>query len=539
MLLIREATYEKARRACVLLSRAGTQARHLSWKKTFQFLLLAAILPAAQRGLAQTKHAVISEIYTGATGSGDWVELYNPTSSDIVMTNWTLQYASAAGTSFTSKYIFSGTLPKGGFFLVAGSAYTGSVTADKNSGSILSFANAGGRIALCDANVTLTGTASTQAHIVDFVGYGTAVTYEGGAAAAAPGTSFTIERKAINSSTAATMASGGADALKGNGYDSDNNSTDFIVRTVQDPQNSASAIEAEAYPPVFAAGYPEAASISTNGFSLRSKIDEAGTTYYVVLPQNATAPTPAQVKAGQDAAGTTAAVAGTITHANLDSAYSKAISGLSTGTSYRVYAVAEDSLNNLQSTVTLLPVATTGTPLPVALTAFTATARGGAVALAWHTEGVPASRAFIAERSADGRTFNEVARVAAGAGPQDYTTTDAAPLAGTSYYRLRLLDVDGSEHTSPTRAVRVDGTKPALQVAPNPFRDRLTIRVPEPGCLEAVVYDAQGRTRFSASGTADELSSRLSAAAAGLEPGVYGLQLRVAGAVYRERLIKE
>ena len=40
------------------------------------------------------------------------------------------------------------------------------------------------------------------------------------------------------------MGAGGADQLKGNGFDSDDNASDFIVRTAREPQNSASPAEA-------------------------------------------------------------------------------------------------------------------------------------------------------------------------------------------------------------------------------------------------------------------------------------------------------
>jgi hypothetical protein len=41
------------------------------------------------------------------------------------------------------------------------------------------------------------------------------------------------------------MAVGGSDANRGNGYDSDNNSTDFVTRATRQPQNSASATEVQ------------------------------------------------------------------------------------------------------------------------------------------------------------------------------------------------------------------------------------------------------------------------------------------------------
>jgi hypothetical protein len=52
-----------------------------------------------------------------------------------------------------------------------------------------------------------------------------------------------IERKAYAGSTAETMSAGGADAAKGNSFDSGNSKTDFIVRPTRNPQNTASPIE--------------------------------------------------------------------------------------------------------------------------------------------------------------------------------------------------------------------------------------------------------------------------------------------------------
>jgi len=52
----------------------------------------------------------------------------------------------------------------------------------------------------------------------------------------------TFERKAQEGSTSEDMVNG-QDRLKGNGYDSDNNSLDFIIRAIGDPQNSQSLKE--------------------------------------------------------------------------------------------------------------------------------------------------------------------------------------------------------------------------------------------------------------------------------------------------------
>ncbi len=112
-------------------------------------------------------------------------------------------------------------------------------------------------------------------------------------------------------------------------------------------------------------------------------------------------------------------------------------------------------------------------PLPVELLQFTATPQGPAVHVAWATASEKNSAYFLVQRSADGRTFADLERVAAQGSSfarHNYAALDAAPLAGVSYYRLRQVDADGKYTYSPVVVVRFDGphAAPALVAYPNP-----------------------------------------------------------------------
>jgi len=240
---------------------------------------------AAAPPTGTASHVVISEVYgaggnTGAAYLNDYVELYNPTTSDVLMTGWSLQYQSAAGVSTYSGLCplpDGATIKAHGYYLVqlASGGTVGvalPVTPDfiplaTNTTQSFNMSGASGKVALCNTVTNLAGTpASTAAtpptllvttSIVDFVAYGT-VNYASGftlfnpavpatasATIGAPGLTATtsIERKALSTSTAATMAAGGTDDLKGNGYDTDTDPTDFFVASTLNPQNSASTIE--------------------------------------------------------------------------------------------------------------------------------------------------------------------------------------------------------------------------------------------------------------------------------------------------------
>lgn len=54
-------------------------------------------------------------------------------------------------------------------------------------------------------------------------------------------------------------------------------------------------------PPSFTSTYPKIANLSSSGFDLLTSLNEIGKTYFVIVPNNAPAPTSAQVKNGQDA----------------------------------------------------------------------------------------------------------------------------------------------------------------------------------------------------------------------------------------------
>ena len=100
-------------------------------------------------------------------------------------------------------------------------------------------------------------------------------------------------------------------------------------------------------PPDWTATWPQADPLSTTSLTVRAKTNEVGTAFYVVLPDGATAPTSAQVKAGQDSGGSPVSASGSLAlTANTEATVS--VGSLSTGTAYDVYFVAQDVVPNVQ-----------------------------------------------------------------------------------------------------------------------------------------------------------------------------------------------
>ena len=113
--------------------------------------------------------------------------------------------------------------------------------------------------------------------------------------------------------------------------------------------------------PSWISGWPKAENPTSGGFTAKVNIDAPGTAYFVVLPNGATAPTSAQVKAGQDATGIAVAanLQGAIACATGNTEYLSNVTGLAGSTTYNVYFVAEDIAATLQALPVMVAVTTT------------------------------------------------------------------------------------------------------------------------------------------------------------------------------------
>jgi hypothetical protein len=170
----------------------------------------------------------IEQVYAAGGNSGavykaDYVVLRNVTGASISLAGYSLQYASATGTSWSTKVDLSGVVPANGYFLIALASGTNGIalpTADLTSASIALSASAG-KLALVSSTTALSAAcpATGVAAVVDFVGYGsTASCYEGTAAAPAPTATEEIYRTG----------------------ETDNNQADFAARAPT-PKNSGGA----------------------------------------------------------------------------------------------------------------------------------------------------------------------------------------------------------------------------------------------------------------------------------------------------------
>ncbi len=171
---------------------------------------------------------VVSQVYGGGGNAGatlkhDFIELFNRGDVPVDISGWTVQYATASGTTWSTTAL-SGTLPAGGYYLVQeaqGAGGTDELPTPDATGAIAINAS-DGKVALVNTTAALTGDCPSGGGIVDLVGYGTATCSEGTAAAA------------LDNTTAALRKSGGC-------ADTDDNAANFAPGGPT-PRNSGSPV---------------------------------------------------------------------------------------------------------------------------------------------------------------------------------------------------------------------------------------------------------------------------------------------------------
>jgi len=175
-----------------------------------------------------TPQVVISQIYGGGGNSGatlknDFVELFNRGAAPVSVAGWSVQYASAAGTSWQVTNL-TGTIPAGGYYLVQESAGAGgsqSLPTPDASGGIAMSATAG-KVAVVATTKALSGPCPV-ALAIDLVGFG--------------GSSCDSSAPTLTNTTAATRKNGGC-------VNTGSPAADFAKTTsAVTPHNTNSAIQ--------------------------------------------------------------------------------------------------------------------------------------------------------------------------------------------------------------------------------------------------------------------------------------------------------
>jgi len=186
--------------------------------------------PSSSPSPSPVTKVVISQVYGGGGNSGstyrnDFIEIFNSGETSVNLAGWSVQYASAAATTWSVTNLTSLLLAPGQYYLIqeTSGGSNGALLPTPDTSGTIAMAATAGKVALVNVSTPLTGACQGNSNIVDLIGYGsTASCFRGPGPAPAPG------------NTTSTLRNG-------NGCtDSQNNASDFMAAP-PNPRNTMSA----------------------------------------------------------------------------------------------------------------------------------------------------------------------------------------------------------------------------------------------------------------------------------------------------------
>lgn len=141
---------------------------------------------------------------------------------------------------------------------------------------------------------------------------------------------------------------------------------------------------------------------------------------------------------------------------------------------------------------------TINSPLSVQFKALRATRSTNGIAVEWNTENEQELVDYSVERSADGRSFSSIGRVAArnNQQPELYRWNDAQPGSGDNFYRIKAQTQQGRSFYSGIARVRAANSSKGMSLYPNPMAKgqplTLELRGMEKGTYRVTVFSPVG-----------------------------------------------
>src|SRR5215204_6347617 len=203
-------------------------------------LVTGTVALTAAPAVAASPDVVISQVYggggnSGATYTNDFIEIFNKGTSSVSLNGWSVQYASATGTSWQKTDLTNVTLAPGQYYLIQEALGAGGTTAlpTPDATGTIAMSGTAGKVALLSANVLIVSGTSCPVGVTlaDLVGFGTTANcFEGSGPTPAPSNTNAVLRAAAGCT------------------DNNNNAADFAVG-LPTPRNTGAALNPCSGPP--------------------------------------------------------------------------------------------------------------------------------------------------------------------------------------------------------------------------------------------------------------------------------------------------
>jgi hypothetical protein len=173
--------------------------------------------------------------------------------------------------------------------------------------------------------------------------------------------------------------------------------------------------------------------------------------------------------------------------------------------------------------------------LPVNLLSFEAVKQTKKVLLQWITDNEQNADKYFVERSSDGVNYAAIGNVTAfnNGNKNNYSFTDLKPFSGLNFYRLKMMDKDGSFRNSPVRKINFDNAGDDITVYPVPVVDGKLFVASSAKAFKAILFDAEGRLirSFTLSGSNNALD------VSGIVKGTYQIRIFTVNSIHTQKII--
>lgn len=181
--------------------------------------------------------------------------------------------------------------------------------------------------------------------------------------------------------------------------------------------------------------------------------------------------------------------------------------------------------------------------LPLTLLSFDAEKKGGKVETKWQTEQEVNTDYFDVERSVNGVNFSSIGQVKATGLKQKSTyslTDNTLPQSNTLYYRLKMLDKDGTFEYSKVKSISSKASKSDIKIYPNPISNTIKAELTSitSGDIDISIVDAFGKVVLTSKQKVSEGLNTFNLDCPNLAAGMYVFVAKTGTDSFVQKIVK-
>ncbi len=208
-----------------------------------------------------------------------------------------------------------------------------------------------------------------------------------------------------------------------------------------------------------------------------------------------------------------------------------------------MYSMSTTGPNYLESQVSVTCINPPSAILPLTLLSFDAEKKGEKVETKWQTEQEVNTDYFEVERSTNGVNFSSIGQVKATGLKQKSTyslTDNTPPQSNTLYYRLKMLDKDGSFDYSKIKSISSKASKGDIKIYPNPISNTIKAELTSitSGDIDISIVDAFGKVVLTSKQKINEGLNTLNLDCPHLAAGMYLLVAKTGADSFVQKIVK-